>query len=63
MSLRLPPSWPRMSPHCRACYLVDSHQARDYADGRRKVGRMEREGRGKVPVQTVIASLERRNLW
>jgi len=52
-----------MSPHARACFLCDSHQARDYADARRKVGRMEREGRGKVPVQTVIASLERRNLW
>lgn len=39
MSLHLPPSWDRMSDHSRACYLVDSHQARDYAKARRAVGR------------------------
>ncbi len=50
MSLRLPPPWDRMSAHARACYLVDSHQARDYTDARRKVGRIERKARDRITV-------------
>ena len=45
MSLNLPPSWPRMSPHAKACYLIDAHLAKNYTEARRKVGRMERKAR------------------
>ena len=43
MSLNLPPSWPGMSPHAKACYLIDAHLAKNYTEARRKVGRMERK--------------------
>ncbi len=54
MSLHLPPSWPRMSDHARACYLVDSHQAKDYSRARRAVGREKLRRTASAPI-TVAA--------
>lgn len=60
--INTPPSWPRMSPHAKACYLVDSYQARNYADARRKVGRMERRLRPSITVMQYQAQLEKRKI-
>jgi len=62
MSLNLPPSWGRMSDHAKACYLVDSHQARDYSDARRKVGRRKREERNRITVAVYLARMEKMGL-
>lgn len=60
--ITVPPSWSRMSPHAKACYLVDSCQAKDYRDARIKAGRMAAQERRQVTVGQYQAALERQKL-
>ena len=34
-----PPHWSGMTDHAKACYLCDTHQAKDYGSARRMVWR------------------------
>lgn len=31
----VPSSWDRMTAHAKACYLVDTHRAKDYGEARK----------------------------
>jgi len=63
MSLRLPPSWERMSDHARAVYLCDTFQAKGYSQARRAVGREKRRAKvAALSVQAYQAGLEKMKL-
>ena len=51
--MNLPSSWLRMSYRNRCFYLVDTHQAKNYYEATKMIGK--RGPRGKVPRETVEA--------
>ena len=44
----VPPSWEKMTPHAQACYLVDTHRAKDYADARKMLWNEAKEKAAKA---------------
>lgn len=40
--MNLPAFWPRMSAYAKQCYLVNTHQARDFSDAGRKLSQLRR---------------------
>lgn len=64
--MNLPPSWSSMTDHAKACYLANTHQARDYHAARNAIGREKRETRivaTKITVPQYTAQMERRNIF
>lgn len=41
--MNLPPSWNRMKPYARACYLMNTHQAKTWAQAIAKAKAVRRE--------------------
>jgi hypothetical protein len=42
MSLNLPNSWGQMSSYAKLCYLVNSHQARDFSEAGKLLARKKK---------------------
>lgn len=52
-TIRKPPHWPGMTQYARRCYLVDTHQARDYSEACSMLASQPRR-RKPAPAQPVV---------
>lgn len=52
-NLNLPASWSKMSFYAKLCYLVDTHQAKDFADARSMIGKKKKEPKKEIDMSKV----------